>query len=68
VPLFLAECGGERIGGAKRLRPFLDEEQYAVLEGLPPLECTLESVIASELAQAAIFVPRARALAEALDE
>lgn len=66
VPLFLAERGAVRVGGAKRLRRFLSDEQYGLLEALPPVEHTLESVIASELALAAIFVPRGRALADRL--
>ncbi|MBD0328557.1 MAG: hypothetical protein ICV64_00405 [Thermoleophilia bacterium] len=65
VPLFCAERGVRRGGGAKRLRPFLSAEQHALLEGLPPFAPTLDSVIDSELALAQIFVPRGRALAAA---
>lgn len=65
IPLFYAERGIRRSGGAKRLRPFLSEEQHALLESLPPLAATLDSVIECELALARIFVPRGRALAAA---
>ncbi len=49
----------------KRLRPFLTEEQYRVLTGLPPLEATLDSVIDGYLALGRAFLPRARRLAAA---
>jgi hypothetical protein len=64
VPLFCAERGVRRAGGAKRLRPFLSEEQHQILQSLPPIEATLDGVIEAALTMARIFVPRGRALAE----
>jgi hypothetical protein len=63
VPLFCAERGIRRAGGVKRMRPFLSEEQHALLEHLPPFLPTLDSVIECELAVAKHFIPRGRALA-----
>ena len=68
VPLFCAERGVTRSGGAKRLRPFLSEEQHLLLESLPPFAPTLDSVIDSEVALARLFIPRGRALAAATDQ
>ena len=64
VPLMHAEQGVLRTGGNKRMRPFLTDEQHAVLEGLPPIEATLSSVIDSYAATSEIFVERGQALAE----
>lgn len=74
VRLLLAERGlrSTRLDGGKgifpftkRLRPFLTEEQYSVLTGLPPLEATLDSVIDGYVALGRAFLPRARRLAAA---
>lgn len=66
VPLFFAERGVQKVGGAKRLNPFLSLEQQATLEALPPLGWTLDSVIEGEIALAEIFIPRGRDLAAQL--
>lgn len=57
--------GGGLFPFTKRLRPFLTEEQYAVLTSLPPLQATLDSVIDGYVALARAFLPRARRLAQA---
>lgn len=61
--LLCAERGIRRTGGAKRVRPFLSEEQYALLRGLPAIDGTLDACIEACLAVARIFIPRGRALA-----
>ena len=63
VPLFYAERGVRRAGGVKRLNPFLSTEQRGILESLPPLAPTFDSVIEGSLAIAQVFLPRAKALA-----
>ena len=45
-------------------RAFLTEEQHQLLEALPTLGATLESVITSYAATSDLFVLRGRALAE----
>lgn len=59
-----AERGVRKIGGNKRLNPFLSESQRQVLLRLPVLSPTIESVIEAEMAIAREFIPRGRALAE----
>jgi hypothetical protein len=66
VPLMHAETGTIRAGGNKRLRVFLTDEQHAVLEALPAVAPTLESVVDAYAATAEVFVSRGRALAERL--
>lgn len=68
VPLMHAERGVVRTGGNKRLRAFLTAEQHQLLEALPALEATLESVIASYGATSDAFVSRGRALANTTGE
>ncbi len=63
VPLMMAENGTRRIGGNKRLNPFLTPEQREVLRSLPPIAPTIDSVVAAEVAIARDFIPRGRALA-----
>jgi hypothetical protein len=74
VGLLLAEGGlattrehafGNPFPFTKRLRPYLTDEQHALLESLPPVEATLDSAIDSFIALARVFLPRARRLAEA---
>jgi hypothetical protein len=48
----------------KRLRPYLTEEQHALLEALPPIGCDPDAVIDGYVALARVFIPRARRLAE----
>jgi hypothetical protein len=62
IQLLLAENGAAPTTGAKRVNPKLTEEQRAVVEALPPLAATRDSVIAGHLAVANAFLPRARAL------
>jgi hypothetical protein len=71
VRLFLAEQGLTSVHGlpglfpfTKRLRRFLSDEQNALLEALPPVVATLDSVIEGYVALAEIFLPRAKALAD----
>ncbi len=73
VGLFLAEQGwrgtrehsaGNPFPFTKRLRSYLTDEQNALLGSLPPLGPTIDSAIDGYLAEARIFLPRARALAE----
>ena len=63
VPLMLAERGVRKIGGNKRLNPFLSAEQRQVLLDLLPIAPTADSVIAAEIAIAREFIPRGRVLA-----
>lgn len=65
VPLMMAERGVRRVGGNKRLDPFVSPEQRAVLRAIPPLAPTIDAVVAAEVAIAADFVPRGRRLAAA---
>jgi hypothetical protein len=64
VPLMHAETGTIRTGGDKRLRVFLTDEQHSVLESLPEVAPTLDSVVDAYAAAAEVFVSRGRALAE----
>ena len=73
VGLLLAEQGlsttrehsaGNPFPFTKRLRRYLTDEQNRVLESLPPLTTTWDSIIDSYAAMARIFIPRARRLAE----
>lgn len=68
VPLFLAERGVRRRGGVKRLNHWLSAEQREVLESLPPLVATVDSVVDAQLHLARIFIERGRALAARLGE
>jgi hypothetical protein len=72
VRLFLAELGlettrehsfGNPFPFTKRLRVHLTDEQNELLEGLPPVEATIDSGIDGYAAIARVFLPRARALA-----
>lgn len=63
VPLFFAERGIQRRGGMKRLNHWLSPEQRQVLESLPPLVATVDSVVDAQLHLARIFIERGRALA-----
>ncbi|HEX5414974.1 MAG TPA: nucleotidyltransferase domain-containing protein [Chloroflexota bacterium] len=62
IDLMLLENGARR-GGALHLNKFLTSDQRRVLEALPPLSPSRESVIASNLAYARAFRPLARRLA-----
>jgi hypothetical protein len=74
VGLFLAEQGllttrehqapGNPFPFTKRLRPYLTEEQHCVLESLPPIGPTIDSIVDGYRAVARAFLPRARALAD----
>lgn len=72
VGLLLAEQGlrttrehsfGNPFPFTKRLRRYLTDEQNQVLESLPPLEATWDSIIDNYVALARVFLPRARRLA-----
>jgi hypothetical protein len=65
VRLLLAENGEGAVTGVKRLNEKLTAEQRSLVEGLPPIAATREGVIASHLAIAEAFLPRARKLATA---
>ncbi|HEY7355765.1 MAG TPA: hypothetical protein VH590_04830, partial [Ktedonobacterales bacterium] len=66
LSLLLLEQGIDRsVTGKRHVAPFLDDEQRALLAGLPPLAPTMESVIQGRLAYARLFLPRARRLMEA---
>jgi hypothetical protein len=76
VGLLLAEQGrfttrehtfGNPFPFTKRLRGYLTDEQNAVLESLPPVVATWDSIIDGYVALARTFLPRARALAAATD-
>lgn len=51
-------------GGALHLNRLLTPEQRGLLEALPPVSATRESAFAGNSAVAALFLPRARRLAE----
>jgi hypothetical protein len=73
VGLLLAEQGwvttrehsfGNPFPFTKRLRSYLTEEQNQLVESLPPLVATIDSVIEAYVALAQAFLPRARRLAQ----
>lgn len=49
----------------KRLRPYLTDEQHALLQSLPPVQAMIDSAIDGCVALARAFLPRAHALADA---
>ncbi len=63
VRLLLAENGEGMLTGVKRLNEKLTAGQRAVVESLPPIEASRDGVIASHVAIANAFLPRARELA-----
>lgn len=64
VDLMLAEQGvGREMRGAKRLNPFLTEEQRAILEGLEPPRARREDLLAANQELAHLFFSRAKPLA-----
>jgi hypothetical protein len=66
ISLLLAENGIDRAATGKRhVVALLNEDQRAVLAGVPPLEPTMGSVIQARLIYARLFLPRARRLMEA---
>jgi hypothetical protein len=62
VQLLLAGNGEAIVTGVKRLNSKLTDEQRRVVEGLPPIVAERHSAIASHVAAAEAFLPRARAL------
>lgn len=66
VPLLLAARGVRRRGGVKRLNHWLTADERVLLESLPPLVATVDSVVDAQLQLARIFIERGRALAERL--
>ena len=63
VPLLLAERGVVRRGGVKRMNYWLSPEQRQLIESVPPLVATVDSVVDAQLHLARIFIQRGRALA-----
>jgi hypothetical protein len=77
VGLLLAEQGlqttrehafGNPFPFTKRLRIYLTDEQNDLLESLPTLQATIDSVIEGYTALAEVFIPRGRQLALATEE
>jgi hypothetical protein len=64
LPLLFAERGIDPKGGIKRLNAFLDDEQRALLESMPPITMDLDALTAAQLWIARAGLPRARRLAE----
>ncbi len=56
--------GPAQRGGALRRNPFLTAEQRAALTAIPPVWADREALLAANRALAAIFLPRARRLAD----
>jgi hypothetical protein len=65
ISLLIDEAGISPRGGALALSRMITAEHKALLQSLPTAEPTRESVIASNLAYAAAYLPRARAHAKA---
>lgn len=65
VDLMLAEQGRSRSErSVKRVTQMLSAEQIGVLQALPPIAANRNSLIEAHRALAALFLPRAKALAE----
>jgi hypothetical protein len=64
IDLYLLENGGRR-GGGKHLNSALTAEQYDAFASFPPLELTRDSLLASLLTAARLFLPHARRLMQA---
>lgn len=67
IKLFIEETGVSDRGGNLHLNRLITVEQREVLQTLPPLITTREGVIEANLAYAAIYLPRARKIAESLN-
>jgi len=66
IDLLLAEGGHSRSDASpKRLESLLTDEQRSALRALPPLSATRESILATQTALGALFIPRGRAFAAA---
>jgi predicted nucleotidyltransferase len=65
LDLMLEENGidSANVGGALRRNPFLTDEQRDLLENLPAVRATRESIMESGRAMTAVFLPRAKRLA-----
>ena len=68
IALMLAERGVRRTGGAKRLNPFLSDEQRATLEAIPAAATDPADIIAANQYMCREFIRRGTALAEQLGE
>lgn len=64
IALMVEESREGDPGGALHLSRVLKADQIAALSELPPLMATMPSVLAAHKASAALFLPRARRLAE----
>jgi hypothetical protein len=63
LSLLLMENGIDRMAMGKRhVAKFLTDEQRDLLNSIPPLAATMESIIQDRIAYAQIFLPRARRL------
>jgi predicted nucleotidyltransferase len=67
VPLMLAENGVRKADGAKRLRPYLTDEQHAALERLPAVGLD-DALLDAHRAVAGEYLRRARRLAATCGE
>jgi hypothetical protein len=68
IPLMLAENGVRKTDGAKRLNRYLQPEQIAALQALPPVGSDPGQLIAAHTAIAREYLTRGRRLAALLDE
>lgn len=64
IKLFIEETGVADKGGNLHLNRLITEEQKMILQSLPALIPTREAVIRANLAYAAVYLPRARKMAE----
>jgi len=68
IPLMLAENGVRKTDGAKRLNRYLNAEQIAALQAIPPIGSDPEQLIRAHAAIAREYLTRARRLTVRLDE
>jgi len=64
VDLFIEETGAPYRGGALHLNRLITDEQKEILTSLPPPVAERDAMIATNLAYAAAYLPRARKLAK----
>jgi hypothetical protein len=67
VDLLVAETDAPHRGGALHLNRLITAEQKAALAALPPLVAERDALIAAYLAHAALYLPRARRMAQRLE-
>lgn len=66
IDLLIEETGAPNRGGALHLNRLITREQKDVLASLPVLTPTRETIVPAYLAYAALYMPRARKLAQSL--